>query len=159
MLKFSTYFQAKCLPRDSSHRVLIPSKSLLDVIKLQCLAVQAVDAPLSPFLQEHVAALAVDNKIILTQTSCGYLEFAVNWISHMEALGITNWLTIAEDETALKFLDARYPGVSPSLCILPSHPYSPSLLLDCEALSRQERPSTEALLKTTLKFSITSKIS
>lgn len=61
-------------------------------------------------LQERVAAVAVDNKVILTQTSCGYLEFAVNWITHVEALGLTNWLTIAEDETALKFLEERYPG-------------------------------------------------
>ncbi len=32
------------------------------------------------------------------QASCGYLELAVNWITHVEALGISNWLTIAEDE-------------------------------------------------------------
>lgn len=54
--------------------------------------------------------MAVDNKVILTQTSCGYLEFAVNWITHVEALGIKNWLTIAEDETAMRFIEERYPG-------------------------------------------------
>ncbi|CAL8465666.1 g5202 [Coccomyxa elongata] len=47
---------------------------------------------------------------VILQASCGYLELAVNWITHVEALGITNWLTIAEDETALRFLEARYPG-------------------------------------------------
>lgn len=55
-----------------------------------------------PLLQEQIAAIAVDNKVILTQTSCGYLEFAINWITHVEDMGIHNWLTIVEDETSLR---------------------------------------------------------
>ena len=58
-------------------------------------------------LGQRFASVAVDNTVILTQTSCGYLEFAVNWITHAEALGITNWLTIAEDEMALNYLNTR----------------------------------------------------
>lgn len=58
-------------------------------------------------LEQRFAAVAKDNTVILTQTSCGYLEFAVNWITHAEALGITNWLTIAEDELALNYLNTR----------------------------------------------------
>ncbi len=58
-------------------------------------------------LEQRFAAVAKDNTVILTQTSCGYLEFAVNWITHAEALGITNWLTIAEDEMALNYLNTR----------------------------------------------------
>ncbi|CAL5224029.1 g6649 [Coccomyxa viridis] len=34
----------------------------------------------------------------------------VNWITHAEALGITNWLTLCEDEATLQYLDSRYPG-------------------------------------------------
>ena len=52
-------------------------------------------------------AVATDNTVILTQTSCGYLEFAVNWITHAEALGISNWLTIAEDQIALDYINSR----------------------------------------------------
>ena len=58
-------------------------------------------------LQTRVAAVAVHNLVILTQTSCGYLEFAINWILHVEALGVTNWLTIAEDQESLKYLNER----------------------------------------------------
>jgi rhamnogalacturonan II specific xylosyltransferase len=61
-------------------------------------------------LEAHVAAVADDNKIILTQTSCGYLEFSMNWITHAEELGIHNWLTVVEDETSLRYIDDRYPG-------------------------------------------------
>ena len=58
-------------------------------------------------LEQRFKSVASDNTVILTQTSCGYLEFAVNWISHAEALGITNWLTIAEDEMALNYINTR----------------------------------------------------
>ena len=61
--------------------------------------------PLS--LAKTFEAVATDNTVILTQTSCGYLEFAVNWITHAEALGVTNWLTIAEDQVALDYINSR----------------------------------------------------
>ena len=63
--------------------------------------------PDSLSLAQRIEAVATDNTVILTQTSCGYLEFAVNWITHAEALGITNWLTICEDEVALEYLNSR----------------------------------------------------
>lgn len=58
-------------------------------------------------LAQRIEAVATENTVILTQTSCGYLEFAVNWITHAEALGITNWLTICEDEVAFNYLNSR----------------------------------------------------
>ena len=66
-----------------------------------------------PTLQSRLSALAVNNTIILTQTSCGYLEFAINWILHAEALGVTNWITIAEDDESLRYLNERC-GLSPA---------------------------------------------
>ena len=63
--------------------------------------------PNSLSLAQRIEGVATDNTVILTQTSCGYLEFAVNWITHAEALGITNWLTICEDEVALNYLNSR----------------------------------------------------
>lgn len=58
-------------------------------------------------LAERLPALAKDNAIILTQVSCGYLEFADNWAVHMDALEIENWLMVAEDTTALQYLSER----------------------------------------------------
>lgn len=72
---------------------------------VQARRLTADQTPLS--LAQRFEAVATDNTIILTQTSCGYLEFAANWITHAEALGITNWLTIAEDEVALNYINAR----------------------------------------------------
>ena len=65
----------------------------------------ADQTPLS--LAKTFEAVAADNTVILTQTSCGYLEFAANWITHAEALGITNWLTIAEDQIAMDYINSR----------------------------------------------------
>lgn len=61
-------------------------------------------------LERHLARVAVDQEIILTQISCGYLKFALNWIAYIDGLGITNWLTIAEDQAALIFLEKKHPG-------------------------------------------------
>ena len=61
----------------------------------------------SSTLANRLSALARDNTVILTLASCGYLEFADNWIAHVEALGISNWLTVAQDATALQYLTER----------------------------------------------------
>ncbi len=61
----------------------------------------------SSALAQRLAALARDNTVVLTLASCGYLEFADNWVAHMEALGISNWLTVAQDATALQYLSER----------------------------------------------------
>ena len=58
----------------------------------------------SSTLAHRLAALAKDKTVILTLASCGYLDFADNWIAHMEALGISNWLTVAQDTAALQYL-------------------------------------------------------
>ena len=61
----------------------------------------------SSTLAKHMAALARDNAVVLTSASCGYLEFADNWIAHVEALGISNWLTVAQDAATLQYLSER----------------------------------------------------
>ena len=68
-----------------------------------------------PSLLQLVEVTAKNNTIILTQSSSGYLAFAVNWITHAEALGITNWLTICEDDVAFNYLNSRWAS---SLCAL-----------------------------------------
>ena len=80
-------------------------------------------------LAERFPALANDNAIILTQVSCGYLEFADNWAVHMDALEIENWLMVAEDTTALQYLSERQaPRFAPAgstitavLLLIPAH--------------------------------------
>ncbi len=61
--------------------------------------------------------MAVDQAVVLTQASCGYLDFAENWILHVEDLGIKNYLTIVDDEGSFEYLNARFPGhiVTPAL--------------------------------------------
>ena len=54
--------------------------------------------------------VSVENTVILTQASCGYLDFAENWILHAIASGVKNWLTIAEDASALSYLEHKYSG-------------------------------------------------
>ena len=58
-------------------------------------------------LRSRIDAVAVDNTVILTQTSCGYLEFAINWIEHVVKLDVTNWLTIVEDAESLEYINNR----------------------------------------------------
>ncbi|CAK0732131.1 hypothetical protein CVIRNUC_000089 [Coccomyxa viridis] len=64
----------------------------------------------SSALADRLAALAKDKTVIVTQVSCGYLEFADNWITSVDALDISNWLAVAQDQAALDYLSARYPG-------------------------------------------------
>ena len=61
----------------------------------------------SSTLADRLSALARDNTVILTLASCGYLEFADIWIAHVEALGISNWLRVAQDAAALQYLTER----------------------------------------------------
>ena len=53
---------------------------------------------------------AVDNTIILGEASCGFLEFAENWIMHVQQLNITNFLIIASDSASYAHLHASYPA-------------------------------------------------
>lgn len=53
---------------------------------------------------------AKDNTIILVQASCGYLDFAANWLIHIELLGVTNYVVIANDKVTLEYLDRKYEG-------------------------------------------------
>jgi hypothetical protein len=63
-------------------------------------------------LHSIVKGVTDDNTVILTQTSCGYLRFAANWVLHMQQLGKSNWLVIVEDLHSLQFIEdrcARFP--------------------------------------------------
>ena len=61
----------------------------------------------SSALADRLAALAKDKTVIVTQVSCGYLEFADNWIVSVNSLDISNWLAVAQDQAALDYLSAR----------------------------------------------------
>lgn len=92
---------------------------------------------------------------VVLQASCGYLELAVNWITHVEALGITNWLTIAEDEvhhclapshnTTLRSLVWRKRQNCQSLLIAWSQPYerinSGPAIADCLIAAHMPEPT------------------
>ena len=83
----------------------------------------------SSTLAKRLAALARDNTVVLTLASCGYLDFADNWIAHMEALGISNWLTVAQDAAALQYLSERQ-ALSNSCVYLPrSRPHAMDTLI------------------------------
>lgn len=58
-------------------------------------------------LGDRLGSVAREGTIILTQASCGYLELADNWISHAEALGVSNWVTVAQDTTAFAYLTEK----------------------------------------------------
>lgn len=55
-------------------------------------------------------SVAVEKTVIITQTSCGYLDFAENWITHAEGIGIKNYLTVVDDDVSFEYLNARFPG-------------------------------------------------
>ena len=42
--------------------------------------------------------------IIVSLTNCGYLEFTENWLARMAALGVDNYLLVAEDEVCIPLL-------------------------------------------------------
>ena len=77
----------------------------------------------SSALADRLAALAKDKTVIVTQISCGYLEFADNWIASVDSLDISNWLAVAQDQAALDYLSARQaqcPLSNPPPCSVPN---------------------------------------
>ena len=54
--------------------------------------------------------VAVNNTIIMISANCGYVNMAQNWILHVTKLGITNFIVIAQDETAFDVLNTYVPG-------------------------------------------------
>jgi rhamnogalacturonan II specific xylosyltransferase len=46
----------------------------------------------------------------MTQASCPYLDFAENWILHVEHLGVRNYLVLVDDDVAFQYLDKKFPG-------------------------------------------------
>ena len=79
----------------------------------------------SSALADRLAALAKDKTVIVTQVSCGYLEFADNWIASVKSLDISNWLAVAQDQAALDYLSARQAqrqvGKEPPCSVLTMH--------------------------------------
>lgn len=54
--------------------------------------------------------VALNKTVILTQASCGFLTFAENWILHAQDAGVSNWITIVEDDQSLQYLSKKYEG-------------------------------------------------
>ncbi len=61
-------------------------------------------------LAGRLGHLAINNTLIVTQTSCGFLSFATNWIVHVQKLDITNFVVFSEDETSFDWINQRHPG-------------------------------------------------
>ena len=61
-------------------------------------------------LQVMVARLAVSDTVVLSQASCGYLQFADNWAAHLTRIGVSNFVIVADDQVALDYLGGRLPG-------------------------------------------------
>ena len=59
-------------------------------------------------LAAQLALIAIDNTVVVTQSSCPYLAFAANWIYHAEKLNIQNYLIFAEDEITLDYINSRH---------------------------------------------------
>ncbi|KAK9811148.1 hypothetical protein WJX73_006677 [Symbiochloris irregularis] len=67
-------------------------------------------------LRRRVDRVAHWNTVIVSQTNCGYLPFAENWLHHAAHANLTNYLIVTEDEPAANYLEARHPGH-----VLPAH--------------------------------------
>jgi len=46
------------------------------------------------------------NRLVITFVNCGYSHFADNWASHLEQLGITNYVLVPLDSSAERILNA-----------------------------------------------------
>ncbi|BDA40517.1 probable UDP-D-xylose:L-fucose alpha-1,3-D-xylosyltransferase MGP4 [Coccomyxa sp. Obi] len=101
-------------------------------------------------LRSILERVAVDKTVILTQASCPYLDFAENWILHVEGLKIKNYLILVDDDVAFKYLDKNFPGhtVHPSIISnAPRHGPKPLMRYDsldfnnmmCQRLGIQKR--------------------
>ena len=61
-------------------------------------------------LKQKLDAVAVWNTIIMSQTNCGYLPFAENWLFHTRRLNLTSYVLISEDDAATAYLETHHPG-------------------------------------------------
>jgi len=52
----------------------------------------------------YLNGLNANNEIILTSTTCGYLDMTLNWIEQLRSIGLNNFLVIAEDLPAYEYL-------------------------------------------------------
>lgn len=59
-------------------------------------------------LKEKLDKVAIYNTIVMTQTNCGYLPFAENWLFHIKRLNLTNYVIISEDSAATSYLEQRH---------------------------------------------------
>ena len=86
-------------------------------------------------LESVVSGVAVDGNVVVTQASCGYLQFADSWAAHLEAIGTTNYVFIAEDDSSAVYLESRFPGhVAPVFLIIKDSSLPGSIeMLDWEA--------------------------
>jgi len=60
------------------------------------------------FLQPSMLqAIAIDNLVLLSNTNCAYAEIAYNMVLSLHKFNVTNYLVIAEGESAHQYLIAR----------------------------------------------------
>jgi hypothetical protein len=50
------------------------------------------------------------NELIVTATTCGYLDMTLNWIEQLRSIGANNFLVIAEDLPSYDYLMSFTPG-------------------------------------------------
>ena len=82
-------------------------------------------------LGQVLRKVAVDNTIILGEASCGYLQFADNWIMHALELNVSNFLAIASDHASFDYLHKAYPDhVIPASLLEPSADMSGTQILE-----------------------------
>ena len=86
-------------------------------------AARTSSSPHSTF-ESTVSRRAVNRTVIITQASCQFLQFADNWVAHVQLLGLHNFVVIAEDEVAENYLTERYPGHVISAALLTHQPLS-----------------------------------
>ena len=53
--------------------------------------------------------IAIDNTIIVISVNCGYVDIAQNWLLHIQRLGITNYLVVAQDNVVYPILTKYVP--------------------------------------------------
>lgn len=56
----------------------------------------------------QLALIAVDQAVIVTQSSCSYISFVANWIHFIEKLNLQNYLIFAGDQITLDYVNNRH---------------------------------------------------
>lgn len=73
-----------------------------------------------------ILAKIADNKkrVVVAGVTCGYLDFADNFVQSLERIGVTNYLLVPLDDKSLEVLQKAYPDHT--LPMMPGIPSTPS---------------------------------